>query len=94
MEYGLGGDPNVNDLSVAPDLVETPTTIELHYTRDNSLTDITYTPKTSTTLQAFTAAGVTDVLDGPPNPTGTEDWKASIPIVGTKGFLTLEISLP
>ena len=94
LEYALGGDPNVPDVSVAPSLVTTPTTIELHYTKNNALPDIIYAVKGSTDLQSFSPAGVTDILNGPANPSGPEARKASLPISGPSGFLRLEVTMP
>ena len=93
-EYALGGDPEVSDLSTATTHVHTATTIELHYTKDNALSDVSYEVQATTNLQEFSAVGVTDSLDGPANPSGPEDRKASVPIVGSFGALRLKITMP
>ena len=84
----------MSDLSTATTLVDTATTIELHYTKDNSLSDVSYEVQATTNLQEFSAVGVIDSLDGPANPSGLEERKASVPIDGSFGALRLKITMP
>ena len=94
LEYGLDGDPHTSDISVLPDKAVTPTTFELHYTRDNSKSDITYSVLSSTDLINWSSAGVTDIIDGTPNPNGLEAHKASVPLDDPRRFLVLKITIP
>lgn len=90
-EYGLGGDPNQASLSIAPEAVLTASSFELHYIRDNSKTDVQYRVLSSTDLVDWSPTGVTDIIDGPPNPSGLEAHKATVPATDQQRFLTLEI---
>ncbi|MFK7909220.1 MAG: metallophosphoesterase [Akkermansiaceae bacterium] len=93
-EYAWGGTTGVDDRALLPTHQFTGSTLELLYTRNNSLADLTYRVLTSTDLSMWTETGVSDTLNGTSNPTGVEPRKGSVD-VGThehKRFLRLSIS--
>lgn len=93
-EYGLGGDPTVLDISILPVDQLDGGLLKMFYHRDNSIPDLIYRATASTGLTAWSAAGVTDVVSGPPDPGGVEMREASIPTSPDgKGFLRLELEL-
>jgi hypothetical protein len=96
MEYALGGTVGTNDIGLLPTHQLNGNAFELHYQKNNALTDITYTVSTTTDLSAggWTTEAVTTTLDGPANPTGVESYKASVDVAPTqpKRFLRLEIT--
>jgi hypothetical protein len=83
MEYALGGTVGSNDTGRLPTHLLSGNAFELHYQKNNALTDITYTVVTSTDLSApdWTTEAVTTVLNGPANPTGVESYQASVDMV-------------
>ncbi len=95
LEYGLNGDPTVNDSSViAPAMNSEKDRIELEYITDTSKTDIQYQVLTSTDLSNWTTTGVVDVVESPSQGVDLEVHKASIPIQGSSQFLQLRIFFP
>ena len=96
MEYALGGTVGVNDVGLLPTLQFVGNNLELLYNRNNALSDITYTIKTSLDMtdSSWTTTGVTDSLSGDANPTGVEARIGSAPMGAeeTRRFLRLEIS--
>jgi hypothetical protein len=55
-------------------------TMELLYSQNNALTDLTLRVFTSTDLSDWTETGVVDSLNGPANPTGVESRKGSVAV--------------
>lgn len=102
LEFALGGDPNVNDISILPThaLVADggSTYLELTLTRPKNLQGITYTPVTTTDLTNWPSDS-TGILDDTPTPTdngdGTETLvyrRSQAVTAANQAFIRIEVS--
>jgi hypothetical protein len=93
LEYAFGGDIGTDDSALLPSYQFSGNTLELYYSQNNALTDLTFSVLTSTDLSDWTETGVIYSLDGPANPAGVESRKGAITLGSgeTKRFLRLRI---
>ena len=93
LEYAFGGDIGTDDSALLPSYQFSGNTLELYYSQNNALTDLTFSVLTSTDLSDWTETGVINSLDGPANPTGVESRKGAITLGSgeAKRFLRLGI---
>lgn len=103
IEFALGGDPNLNDLSISPRLqtvqVAGETYLELQITRPTGLSGIAYTAQTTTDLNSWPndSAGVLNANPSPvDNGDGTETvtYRRTAPISNASAaFIRVQISI-
>jgi len=97
IEYALGGDPNVNDVSILPTTSLENGMLSLHYSKNNSLNDTDYNVEKSITLLnlSWDTLNIIDIVEGVANPTGIEMHKASTPLIqgNPATFLRLKVDL-
>ncbi|MFT5837299.1 MAG: hypothetical protein ACI9ZV_000803 [Candidatus Azotimanducaceae bacterium] len=102
LEFALGGDPNVSDISIQPTHTLTEdggnTYVELTITRPKNLQGITYTPLTATDLSSWPSDS-TGIVDDTPTPSdngnGTETliYRRGQAVAGTgQAFIRIEVS--
>jgi hypothetical protein len=77
-EYAFGGVLGVDDRALLPSYQFSGNALELYYSQNNALTDLTFKVLTSTDLSDWTEAGVDYSLIGPANPTGVESRKGAV----------------
>jgi hypothetical protein len=77
-EYALGGSIGTDDSALLPTFQFSGNTLELYYSQNNALTDLSFKVFTSTDLSDWTETGVVDSLIGPANPTGVESRKGAV----------------
>lgn len=92
-EYAFGGSIGTDDSALLPTFQFSANTLELYYSQNNALTDLTFSVLTSTDLFDWTEVGVDYSLDGPANPTGVESRKGEVTLVTeeTRRFIQLRI---
>ncbi|MBT8038475.1 MAG: metallophosphoesterase [Verrucomicrobiae bacterium] len=92
-EYALGGSIGTDDSALLPTFQFSENTLELSYSQNNALTDLTFKVFTSTDLSDWTETGVVNLLTGPANPTGVESRKGAVALGAgdSKRFLRLRI---
>jgi hypothetical protein len=79
-EYAFGGSIGTNDRALLPTFQFSGNTLELYYSQNNALTDLTFSVLTSTDLSDWAETGVDYSLIGPANPTGVESRKGAVTI--------------
>jgi cyclophilin family peptidyl-prolyl cis-trans isomerase len=92
LEYALGLAPKTANASGLPEVAASAGEWTYTYTRPSDRADITYAVERSTDLTSWTTADVTHELVSTDAATGTQTWRARVPLTtGANGFFRLKV---
>ncbi len=92
LEYALGLAPKTANASGLPEVAASAGEWTYTYTRPSDRADITYAVERSTDLTSWTTADVTHELVSTDAATGTQTWRARVPLAtGANGFFRLKV---
>ena len=93
LEYALGLAPKTANASGLPEVAASAGEWTYTYTRPSDRADITYAVERSTDLTSWTTADVTHELVSTDAATGTQTWRARVPLTtGANGFFRLKVA--